>query len=128
MDEADQACDRIGIIDYGRVVATGTPAALKTTVCRDIVSIRAEGAFRGEIPEGITFLGKTDGELRFEADRGDEAGFALSRALTDAGMMVRSVSVRQPTLDDLFLALVGESDEATAFDDRRFRSILRRRT
>jgi len=42
-------------------------------------------------------------------------------------MTVRSVSVRQPTLDDVFLALVGEQDEPGAFDARRFRSILRRR-
>ena len=127
MDEADQACDRVGIIDYGRVVATGTPAALKASVCRDIVSIRAEGTFQGELPEGVTFLGRTDDELRFEVDKGDEAGLALSRAFAKAGMTVGSVSVRQPTLDDVFLALVGEQDETEAFDARRFRRILRGR-
>ncbi|WP_243668811.1 hypothetical protein [Methanoculleus chikugoensis] len=47
MDEADQACDRVGIIDGGRVVATDTPSALKATVCRDIVSIRTDGTFGG---------------------------------------------------------------------------------
>ncbi len=127
MDEADQACDRIGIIDHGRVVATDTPVALKASVCRDIISIRADGSLPDELPGGVAFLGMTDGELRFEVDRGDEAGFALSHVLTNAGMTVRSVSVRQPTLDDVFLALVGESDETEAFDDRRFRRMLRRR-
>ncbi len=127
MDEADQACDRIGIIDHGQVVATDTPAALKASICRDIISIRADGPLPEELPEGAAFLGVIDGELRFEADRGDEVGFTLSRALTNAGLTVRSVSVRQPTLDDVFLALVGESDDTEAFDDRRFRRMLRRR-
>ena len=127
MDEADHACDRIGIIDHGRVVATDSPDALKASVCRDIISIRADGPLPGGLPEGITFLGRTDGEFRFEADRGDEMGPVLSRAFTNAGLAVRAVSVRQPTLDDVFLALVGESDETEVFDDQRFRRMLRRR-
>ena len=127
MDEADHACDRIGIIDHGRVVATDSPDALKASVCRDIVSVRADGSLPGELPEGVTFLGRADGEFRFEVDRGDEAGLALSRAFTKAGLVVRAISVRQPTLDDVFLALVGETDETGAFDDRKFRRMLRRR-
>ncbi len=127
MDEADRACDRVGIIDRGRVVATDTPAALKATVCRDIISIQTDGTFPGELPEGVTPLGRTGDELRFEADKGEEAGLALSGALTKAGMTVRSISVRQPTLDDVFLALVGEPEEAEGFDARRFRRMLRRR-
>ena len=127
MDEADHACDRIGIIDHGRVVATDSPDALKSSVCRDIISIRADGPLPGGLPEGITFLGRTDGEFRFEADRGDEMGPVLSRSFTNAGLAVRAVSVRQPTLDDVFLALVGESDETEVFDDQRFRRMLRRR-
>ncbi|MDG6249400.1 ATP-binding cassette domain-containing protein [Methanocalculus sp.] len=127
MDEADHACDRIGIIDKGRVVAMNTPTALKTEICQDIVAIRADGTFKGIFPEGVSYLGRSGDELRFKAVNGEEAGVALSRAFTDDGMNVRSVSIRQPTLDDVFLALVGEQDETMAFDFQRFRTMLRRR-
>lgn len=101
-------------------MAVDTPVALKASICRDIVSIWADGYLSDKLPEGVAFLGMTDSELRFEVDRGDEAGFALSHALTNAGMTVRSVSVRQPTLDDAFLALVGESDDMEALMRRMF--------
>lgn len=127
MDEADHACDRVGIIDRGTVVASDTPAQLKADVCRDIVAIRADGTFTGTFPDGIRYLGQSGDEMRFEAVDGDEAGIALSRLLADAGMNVKSISIRQPTLDDVFLALIGEQDESMAFDFQRFRTMLRRR-
>ncbi len=127
MDEADHACDRIGIIDKGTVVATDTPVRLKAEICRDIVAIRADGIFTGTVPDDITYLGQSGDELKFEALNGEEAGIALSRLLGESGMQVRSVSIRQPTLDDVFLALVGEQDESMAFDYQRFRTMLRRR-
>ncbi|MCP1661529.1 MAG: ABC transporter ATP-binding protein [Methanocalculus sp. MSAO_Arc1] len=127
MDEADHACDRVGIIDSGTVVASDTPAHLKAEICRDIVAIRADGRFTGTVPDDITYLGQSGDELKFEAQSGEEAGIVLSRLLAENGMQVRSVSIRQPTLDDVFLALVGEQDESTAFDFQRFRTMLRRR-
>ncbi|WP_243668812.1 hypothetical protein [Methanoculleus chikugoensis] len=60
-------------------------------------------------------------------DNGEEAGLSISRALTRDGMTIRSVSIRQPTLDDVFLALVGEQDETAAFDVGQFSRMLRRR-
>ncbi|MCP1715944.1 ABC-2 type transport system ATP-binding protein [Methanocalculus alkaliphilus] len=127
MDEADHACDRVGIIDKGKVIVTDTPGMLKASVCRDIVLIRSDDRFKGTFPEGVTFLGRTGDELRFEVEDGDEAGLVLSRLFAENGMKVRSISVRKPTLDDVFLSLVGEQDEQTAFDFTRFRTMLRRR-
>ncbi|MBC7085153.1 MAG: ATP-binding cassette domain-containing protein [Methanomethylovorans sp.] len=127
MDEADYACDRVAIIDHGVVVANDSPEALKARCYNDIIVIRAEGKYRGNIIEGVKFIGQNEDELRFETTAGEEMGFELARALSDSGMKVKSFSIRQPTLDDVFLSLISESEESGPFDYRRFRTMLRRR-
>ncbi len=127
MDEADHACDRVAIIDHGAVAASDTPAVLKARLCSDIVTIRATGEYTGASVDGTRFLGCDGDEVRFRAECGEEAGIALARALTAAGMHVSSISIRQPTLDDVFLALVGSQEETTAFDFHSFRTMLLRR-
>jgi ABC-2 type transport system ATP-binding protein len=127
MDEADHACDRVGIIDKGRIVALDTPSALKSLHCHDIIAIRGEGEYHGTIVPDVTFIGKTGDELRFKAISGEDSGIPLLRALSDSGLKVQSVVIRQPTLDDVFLSLIGDQDETVAFDHHRFRTMLRRR-
>ncbi|MDI3539639.1 MAG: type transport system ATP-binding protein [Methanolobus sp.] len=127
MDEADYACDRVGIIDHGVLVANDSPEALKARCCNDIIVIRAEGEYRGTDIEGVRLIGQNGDELRFEAGCAGEMGFALAGALAGAGMKVKSFAVRQPTLDDVFLSLVAEQEETAAFDYQRFRTMLRRR-
>ncbi len=127
MDEADYACDRVGIIDHGVVVANDSPETLKAHCCNDIVAIRADGEYRGILIEGVKFLGQNGDELRFETTSGGETGFDLTRALTDSGMKIKSFAIRQPTLDDVFLSHVAEQEETGAFDYHRFRTMLRRR-
>ncbi|WP_321416605.1 ATP-binding cassette domain-containing protein [uncultured Methanomethylovorans sp.] len=127
MDEADYACDRVGIIDHGVVVANDSPEALKSHCCNDIIAIRADGEYRGTVIEGVKFIGQQEDELKFETTPGGETGFALTRELADAGMKVKSFSIRQPTLDDVFLSLVAEQEDTGAFDYQRFRTMLRRR-
>ncbi|HII76057.1 MAG TPA: hypothetical protein HA264_03230 [Methanolinea sp.] len=75
----------------------------------------------------VTFIGKTGDELRFKAISGEDSGIPLLRALSDSGLKVQSVVIRQPTLDDVFLSLIGDQDETVAFDHHRFRTMLRRR-
>lgn len=127
MDEADQACDRVAIVDHGTVVATDTPATLKAGLCSDIVTIKASGEYRGETAGDAVFLGQNGDDLTFRAGNGDETGIELARALARGGMTVTSISTRRPTLDDVFLALVGPQEENTAFDYQSFRLLLRRR-
>lgn len=127
MDEADYACDRVGIIDHGVVVANDTPQALKASCCSDIIAIRADGEYRGTVVEGVKFIGQNGNELRFETTPGGETGFALAHALDNAGMKIKSFAIRQPTLDDVFLSIVAEQEETGAFDYQRFRTMLRRR-
>jgi len=128
MDEADHSCDRVAILDHGRVVAVDSPSRLKGRIAKDIISARISGKYPETLPEGVEFLGERDGEVMlFSSDNGSEKVPVLFRWLEDQGATVHSLSVREPTLDDVFLALVGSREEGSGFDDHKFRTMLRRR-
>ncbi|MGN8553953.1 UNVERIFIED_CONTAM: ATP-binding cassette domain-containing protein [Microbacterium sp. SLM126] len=101
LDEADQLADRIAVLDGGRIVATGTSAQLKSRVGGDTVEIRDDhGDLLREVPTDGTVTG-----LRAALDVLDESGAE--------GV----VSLRRPSLDDVFLAL-------TTSDSRRSAAVL----
>jgi ABC-2 type transport system ATP-binding protein len=127
MDEADFSCDRVAILDHGRLVAVDSPAVLKSRVGLDIITARITGEWDGAVPEGIRFLGEEEEDLVFSAAEGSAKVPGLVRCFEDQGASVRSISVRTPTLDDIFLSLVKTRDEPGGFDDHRFRTMLRRR-
>ena len=128
MDEADHSCDRVAILDHGRVVAVDSPSRLEGHIAKDIISARISGKYPETLPEGVEFLGERDGETAlFSSEHGSEMVPILFRWLEEQGAIVHSLSVREPTLDDIFLALVGTRDEGSGFDDHKFRTMLRRR-
>lgn len=91
LEEADLLADRIAILDGGRIIETGTPAQLKALVGTDTVVVHdRDGAQLGELPTD----GSIDG-LRRVLDQIDDSGAAAS------------VTLRRPTLDDVFLSLTG---------------------
>lgn len=127
MDEADHSCDRVGIIDKGSIVALDSPARLKSSLMKDIVTARITGEFRDPGIAGVTFLGRHDDEISFMAENGSEAIPLLVHALKEEGVGVSALSLHEPTLDDVFLQSVRTADEPGAFDYNRFRLMLRRR-
>jgi ABC-2 type transport system ATP-binding protein len=116
MAEAEP-CDRIAIIDRGRIVALDTPEALRATVGKDVITLAtaddAMAAAELERAFGIRPR-REDGLLVVEAPRGDELAPRLIRALT---VSVRSVAVRRPTLDDVFLEFTGHAIREDAAAD-----------
>jgi ABC-2 type transport system ATP-binding protein len=117
MDEADALCDRVAIIDDGRIVAEDSPDGLKRRIAGDVITV-------GLSPENATserarqVLGKRtfvreleadDGGLRLYVERGEEAVPELLKALDAANVPVRAVSLSRPTLDDVFLRQTGRS-------------------
>ncbi|MFI0450069.1 ATP-binding cassette domain-containing protein [Actinomadura sp. 6N118] len=117
LDEADALCDRILIIDHGRIVAEGTPAELKRRVSGDVVTLdlaggpdgaaRARAALSGDpAVREATVIG---GTVRLTVENGDRALMGLVRALDAAGVGLVSLHLARPTLDDVFLTVTGRS-------------------
>jgi ABC-2 type transport system ATP-binding protein len=122
LEEADALCDRILVIDDGRIVAQGTPDELKRGVSGDAVTL--EVADPSQLRPAVATVAALDGVseptadggvLRFRVPDGGAALPVLLRALDAAGVAPSSVEVRRPSLDDVFLSLTGRSlrDEPT---------------
>lgn len=115
LDEADALSDRLIVIDDGRIVAEGTPDALKARVNGDRVEVGVDpeqGADAAEIAgrlPGAHELSADGGIVRFRVPRGDVALPELLRALDAKSIPMLSVQVHRPTLDDVFLTLTGRS-------------------
>jgi ABC-2 type transport system ATP-binding protein len=120
LEEADELADRVGIIDRGRIVAEDTPAALKRALGADVIVARVEGdASRVcdtiERLPGIEQV-RIDGDtVTVRATHGDEAIGPVAVALHDCGVAIQNLTLRTPTLDDVFLERTGghlqEDDE-----------------
>ncbi len=120
LEEADQLADRIGIIAAGRIVAADTPAALKAEIGRPHLNLVLGGAGGLELARDVV---ARFGDLRPATDAchvsiGLEHGAAdiapVLRALDDAGLTVAELELKQPTLDDVFLAKTGVHLEGAA--------------
>jgi ABC-2 type transport system ATP-binding protein len=127
MDEADQFCDRVGIISRGKIAALGTPPELKARLMKDVVTAHIDGPFTPPVIDGIVFVGRSDDKVSFTAENGREALPLLADALKQSGCSIRAMSLREPTLDDVFLQAVGHQEEPHGFEDGKFRIMLRRR-
>ena len=127
MDEADRYCDRVAIIDRGVIKAIDTPDNLKSGISQDIISVSITGLFNGIDVPGVRFAFHEDDDLIFYAEHGDSALPLVKDALTDAGIHVDAMSVRKPSLDDVFLHLVGNVEDSSPFNLSTFRNVTGRR-
>ena len=106
MDEAEKV-DRIAIIDYGKLVAIDTPEKLKEIVSKDIIRVKTDDNVRAaeeiRLRYQVEVRHDSDG-LTFEAANGEEF---LPAFIREFGTKILSVSLRRPSLDDVFLKLTG---------------------
>ncbi|MFJ5230373.1 ATP-binding cassette domain-containing protein [Kitasatospora sp. NPDC088391] len=118
LDEADRICDRIAIVDQGRIIADDTPEALKDESAGDTVLLgtdRVDDAARAVArvaPEGRVDTSEGTVQLRVVGAR--RLLPALLRELDREGIELESVTVKRPSLDDVFLARTGRSVHAEA--------------
>ncbi len=122
LEEADVLANRVGIIDHGRIVAEGTPAALKAEIGRPSVhATPLADADGGRIVSVLQRFGEpVEGATRDIAVRlrDGTAGLAdVVRALDAEGIVVANLELQQPTLDDVFLAKTGRSLEGSSDGD-----------
>ena len=125
LEEADVLADRISIINRGRLVAEGTPQALKDEIGRPTLEVVPHEPDRMAAVEDVLagFGGRvqtsTPGATAARLERGADALTDVVRALDEAGVRIHHFQLHAPTLDDVFLAKTGESmaqsdDDATA--------------
>ena len=119
LEEADALCDRLAIIDHGKIVAEGTPDALKRQVAGDVVTLGVNGAHERALDllrtqDFVREATEEEGTLRLYVDRGDTAMPAILRLLDGAGIEMASLSMSRPSLDDVFLRQTGRSLRETA--------------
>ncbi|MGD9704074.1 MAG: ATP-binding cassette domain-containing protein [Acidimicrobiia bacterium] len=123
LDEADALCDRILIIDHGRIVAEGSPATLKASISGDRITIELVSpddlATAGAVAQSMDGASKVTADgctIHVHVPASGPALPGLLRQLDERGVGIAAVDVHRPTLDDVFLSLTGRSlrDDAAA--------------
>jgi ABC-2 type transport system ATP-binding protein len=130
LEEADRLADDVAIIDAGKIVAQGSPTALKASIGTDVLTIGIEGdendlekasaLFRGM--EGVEQVQEVDGAIVVYVREGARAVPQAVRLLDEAGIATGAITLAQPTLDDVFLRKTGhhlEADAAVAAPEAR---------
>jgi ABC-2 type transport system ATP-binding protein len=115
MEEADRLCDRVAIMDHGRILALGTPAELKQSVGADtVVTIKAAGDLDrlaeqlGADVEGVTRTRQVDGGIQLHMQGTDRLIPRIVLAAERGGFDLADVSVAEPTLETVFINLTGK--------------------
>jgi ABC-2 type transport system ATP-binding protein len=112
LEEADQLADNVGIISDGLIVAEGSPAQLKADIGHPHLEIRLSDNGSERAEEIVARFGKPlpakDGAVLVELARGAAEVAPVVRALDEAGLLVESLDLVEPTLDDVFVAKTGQ--------------------
>ncbi len=123
LEEADQLCDRLAIIDGGTIVAEGTPEELKAEMGHDVVTVALGGADQASTEAALqgllglaSIVPERDG-LALYIDNGAAAIAEIVRRLDGESITVGPISVARPSLDDVFLKATGRRLEGAEQDD-----------
>jgi ABC transporter DrrB family efflux protein len=114
LEEADALCDRVLVIDHGKIIAAGVPDELKRQISGDVVTLSVNGdqgqarAILAGHP-GVREISSDGQAIRMSVAHGEEALPGMLRALDGGGITMESISLARPTLDDVFLTLTGRS-------------------
>ncbi len=115
MEEADHLCDRVAIMDHGKILALDTPEALKQSLGADtIVTVRAEGDTQAlaerlavEIPE-VTRTRVIEGGVELHVKGAERLVVRVVNAAESAGFDLADLSVSEPSLETVFISLTGK--------------------
>jgi ABC-2 type transport system ATP-binding protein len=122
LDEADHLASQVVIIDHGRAVATGTPSELKRQIGGDIVELHVRDAddlakvaeLLGRLDHGTAQIDEPTRKVSIRVESGGEGLMRALQSVQGARVEIEDISLRQPNLDEVFLALTGQPTE----DDR----------
>lgn len=127
MDEAEKYCNRVGIMKKGVLIKEGTPDKLRAELMNDMITVRLDGKFPDLSIEGVSIIDRGEDDVTLSAEDGSVAVPRIVHELERMNFKVESISVREPTLEDVYLQSVDVSDDTTPFDARRFRNMMYRR-
>lgn len=127
MDEAERYCDRVGIMRKGVMVKEGPPSKLKGDLMNDLITVHLDGQFPELDIEGVSMISQVDDEAILAADHGSLAIPRIMHELDRVDVHIKSISVREPTLEDVYLQSVDVTEDSGPFDARKFRNIMYRR-
>jgi len=122
LEEADRLADRVAVVDQGAVIAEGTPSGLKSQLGSTVIEMTiADEGRAGRAVERLSSLegSKVDREgerVRVTSHRGASVLVEALRALDAVGLAPDTLTVREPSLDDVFLSLTGRHAESTDGD------------
>jgi ABC-2 type transport system ATP-binding protein len=116
LEEADELAHRVGIISRGRLVAEGSPAELKRSIGHDTIAVEAEGDDPGALADirrlpTVIDVGLERGTIVVTTSNGSAVLNPVAVALSASQFVVRSITVRTPTLDDVFRQLSGSASD-----------------
>jgi ABC-2 type transport system ATP-binding protein len=116
MEEADKLCDRIAIIDHGEIVALDSPDALKSMLGGDVITLGLEKPSDIEIlcsayqKDGCAnIVSQKQNEVFITVKNGEHEIPHVLALASGAGIPIASVSLRKPTLDDVFIHYTGRA-------------------
>ena len=114
LDEADNLCDRIAIIDHGKILKIGSPTDLKESIGGDIIEIEVQDGATDLTEslckvEHIVEVKKSDSSYRIKTELGEETAPAVMDTLRMGGAKVTRISISKPTLDQVYLEYTGRS-------------------
>jgi ABC-2 type transport system ATP-binding protein len=124
MEEADYLCDRVAIIDHGRIIALDTPNNLKNAIGDDIITLQVpDGGNFSDMLSKFEFtkgLKIHDGFLFLSVKNGEKMIPQIMHLAHEEHILVHSVSLRKPTLEDVFLHFTGRTirDQAASVKDQ----------
>jgi len=113
MDEADHLCDRIGIIDHGKILVIDDTKSLKNSIGADVITLSCSDMdkliAKFEEQKWIKKVKKHDDFLTLGVEKGEEKIPTIIELAQKLGVKIKSISVRKPTLDDVFLSYTGRT-------------------
>jgi len=133
MEEADYLCQRVGIIDFGKIVALDTSPNLKNILGGDVISIEAipqEKSF--EVFKNLSWvkqIKKSSGFINLSVEKGEnKIPLLIKIDQKEKGIEIKTINLRKPTLEDVFLHFTGKTiRETEAGQVKKNKKIMRRR-
>ncbi|MHA1578481.1 MAG: ATP-binding cassette domain-containing protein [Candidatus Freyarchaeota archaeon] len=111
MEEADRLCDRVAIIDFGKIKVEGSPSELKNSLGGDVITVKTKELDKlAEIMSEYVFVKdvkKTSDALKLSVENGEEFISKIAIIARDNGVPVESLTHHKPTLNDVFLHYTG---------------------